>query len=578
MQIRLALLCVATLLFAACGDDESPPAAELSGEFQAGKVSGLRYVTPTRSGITDATGVFKYLPGESVTFSVGAIQLGHAPGASQITPFTLAGMTPPTTEPALRRELSRASRTTSNFVRAVNQMRLLLALDVDHNPANGIDLRGRDAALANATVDFDATIPQFAERLEKLAPDLTHNMPSWLPIVHLYRALGIAVPAHAPTNHDYDYSGIYTPETLFTYYPDGSLKSRGSSDSFLSFVSSNSYGYDALGRTTFSRTEQNSFSGRIIGEERRNYDSHGNLAMRTYEFDQGADGTIDARQVTDFETDAFANILGEVTQYDASHDGTIDRLETFAAQFDTRLNPDFSTRQTDANMDGVIDSRVTIDSAFDAANRPISNRYEIDDPADGVVDARYSTSATYAGNGRDVTEVYEDDWNADGIAETRATYEWVHDSGGRLRTLTIDAEDNQDGNETIDSRILEVITFDRDGRVLSDVVSEDDEADGDIDYVSTRTNTYDSYGNILETNSEFDYAGDQVDSRYVTRNEYGAGAELLGFVNTYHYAGAAESTDITSMRTTNVLLDDGVLMLAQSYLEFSFLTGAVAAF
>ena len=50
MQFRAVLLCVGTLLFAGCGDDENPSAAELSGEFQAGGVSGLHYVTPTRSG------------------------------------------------------------------------------------------------------------------------------------------------------------------------------------------------------------------------------------------------------------------------------------------------------------------------------------------------------------------------------------------------------------------------------------------------------------------------------------------------------------------------------------------------
>ncbi len=99
MQVRAVLLCVGTLLFAACGDDENSPAAELSGEFQAGGVSGLHYVTPTRSGTTDANGTFKYLAGEPVTFSVGAIQLGQAPGASRSTPFTLVGMTPPTTSP-----------------------------------------------------------------------------------------------------------------------------------------------------------------------------------------------------------------------------------------------------------------------------------------------------------------------------------------------------------------------------------------------------------------------------------------------------------------------------------------------
>lgn len=60
------------LLFAGCDDDESPAAVELSGVFQAGGISGLRYVTPTRSGLTDTNGPIKYLAGESVAFSVVA--------------------------------------------------------------------------------------------------------------------------------------------------------------------------------------------------------------------------------------------------------------------------------------------------------------------------------------------------------------------------------------------------------------------------------------------------------------------------------------------------------------------------
>ena len=263
MQIRSGLLCVVTLLFAGCGDDGSPSDTELSGEFQAGRVSGLRYVTPTRSGVTDSNGTFKYLAGESVTFSVGAIALGHAPGAAQITPFTLAGMTPPTTELALRRELDRASRTTSNFVHAVNLMRLSLALDVDHDPANGIDLRGRDAALASATLNLIRPFPNLWTSREARARSHAQHaaLAADRPFVSRARNRGAGARAdelrlrlrlRRVFHPDYH---LHSTTRMARWNPGASF------DGLLSFGSSISYGYDALGRMTYSRNEQDIFSG-----------------------------------------------------------------------------------------------------------------------------------------------------------------------------------------------------------------------------------------------------------------------------------------------------------------------------
>jgi len=567
------------MLFAGCGGDggDSPSAAELSGEFQAGRVSGLRYVTPTRSGITDANGTFKYLAGESVTFSVGAIQLGHVPGAPQITPFTLAGMTPPTTEPALRRELDRASRTTSNFVRAVNLMRLLMALDVDHDPANGLDLRGRDALLASATLNLDQPIVEFAAAVEKLAPDLTHNMPRWLPIVHLYRALGIAVPAHAPASQDSSYGGGTTQVTTYSYNPDGSLESQRSSYGAGEYRASIAYRYDALGRTTSRRTERlYDFWGSFADEEVTNYDVLGNLSSRTHDSDQGADGVIDVRQVSDFETDAFANVLGEVSSFDSGLDGTIDRVDRFSAEFDSRLNPDNSTWWSDSNMDGVTDQRTTWDVEFDASNRPLAELYEVDEDADGTIDSRDTNTFTLAANGRDISELRVSDLDADGIAEMRTRSDWVFDSGGVLRTLTVDGEYNFDEDENTSSTYHEVWTFDRDRRVLDVVTSEDWDGDG-VDVVSRRVNSYDDHGNVLEAVNESDSEGDsQWDYRSVTAYEYGLGAELLGSTTTIQFSVDEPPISSGSTSITGNTLENGVLMLAQSYLEFRFNTGVVA--
>lgn len=51
----------------------------------AGPVAGLRYETPTCSGVTDSAGTFEYRDGEVVAFSVGDVLLGAARGAERLT-------------------------------------------------------------------------------------------------------------------------------------------------------------------------------------------------------------------------------------------------------------------------------------------------------------------------------------------------------------------------------------------------------------------------------------------------------------------------------------------------------------
>ena len=50
----------------------------------AGPIRGLRYETPTRSGVTNDRGEFDYAPGECVTFLVGGLVLGAADGAPRL--------------------------------------------------------------------------------------------------------------------------------------------------------------------------------------------------------------------------------------------------------------------------------------------------------------------------------------------------------------------------------------------------------------------------------------------------------------------------------------------------------------
>jgi len=582
MNWRLGMALGATLLIAGCGHDdgESNEQAELSGVLQAGNVSGVHYRTPTREGVTDASGTFKYLAGETVAFSIGGIQLGSAPGSTAITPFTLAGMTPPTTEPALRRELDRASRTRSPFVRAINMQRLLLALDADNNPANGLDLRGREATLESATLDFDQTIPQFMEKLDKLAPDLTHNMPRWLPVVHLYRSLGISVPVHVPVQYAYDDGFGYTWQTVISYYSDGSLESHGSHNDLGGNTYISSYLYDALGRTTVRRDVSQWFTATTsASEERTSHDARGTLISNIRERDEGGDGTIDHRGSTTYETDAFANVLRQVSRQDSFNDGTIDWVDEYRTTYDARLNLVASVSETDGNADGILESRTTYSVSYDSLNRPISALSEWDSLADGTVNSRDTTTLIYNASGRGAVEIYERDEDADGDQDLRLTYRWTYDVSGAVDTLDILQEYNINGSQAANQHLSTAITFDRDAHTLTETQSEDWDGYPGYEIISRRVNTYDGFGNLLRVVTDSDAGGDGVvDERYTTENEYGAGSELLRSQSTYEPVGSGPPRITSSMQATNIPLADGVLALSQQYFTFAFLTWPVAMF
>lgn len=116
---------VTTLVFsmAGCGGGGGggTPSATATGKFIDAPIEGLKYVSGGHSGFTDPNGVFTYEVGQPVTFSVGGVIIGQAPGASVITPKELVnaatgGINADATTPAviqIVRFLLTASSTTS---------------------------------------------------------------------------------------------------------------------------------------------------------------------------------------------------------------------------------------------------------------------------------------------------------------------------------------------------------------------------------------------------------------------------------------------------------------------------------
>lgn len=140
---------ISVLVLAGCGDGDGPeripgtPQPKLVGLLIDAAVEGVEYQTSFGDmGITNAAGEFQYVAGEQVTFRIGDIELGTAPGAPIITPVELTNSVDPTS-PA-----------------ATNMAVFIQSLDADSDPSNGILIT--EAVRSNAAgMSLDFSSPDF---------------------------------------------------------------------------------------------------------------------------------------------------------------------------------------------------------------------------------------------------------------------------------------------------------------------------------------------------------------------------------------------------------------------------------
>ncbi|MGI9135135.1 MAG: PKD domain-containing protein, partial [Rhodoferax sp.] len=104
----------------------------------------MAYSTATQKGVTNAKGEFQYLPGESVRFSIGSVELPAVTANATITPLELA------------------QTTDINNQVVSNILVLLQSLDEDGNPDNGISIPAGAAAKAITAINFDVAPAVFA--------------------------------------------------------------------------------------------------------------------------------------------------------------------------------------------------------------------------------------------------------------------------------------------------------------------------------------------------------------------------------------------------------------------------------
>jgi hypothetical protein len=145
VYVVLGLVTFALLISGCGGGGGGSSAAALDGTFVDSAVEGLEYITDTQSGITDMDGTFSYVDGEMVTFYLGDVIIGEAPGQPVMTPVDLVEGATDETHPTV-----------------INMIRFLQTLDADMDSANGITITEEMADLMlNRMIDFDMDPGEF---------------------------------------------------------------------------------------------------------------------------------------------------------------------------------------------------------------------------------------------------------------------------------------------------------------------------------------------------------------------------------------------------------------------------------
>lgn len=143
LKTLTAAMSVALVTSYGCYTQQAP--APSTGTLVDSEVVGINFSTATQSGTTNINGEFTYRPGETITFSVGGIDLPPVLAEQLITPLQLAAS-----------ELV-------NDETSMNIARFLQSIDEDGNPENGIQISAEThAAAANLSLDFEQSAVDFA--------------------------------------------------------------------------------------------------------------------------------------------------------------------------------------------------------------------------------------------------------------------------------------------------------------------------------------------------------------------------------------------------------------------------------
>ena len=340
-MLKKTVLLLSVMVLAACGGDSGTSSNSASvGTFaDAGLVSGLQYRTATQSGVTDSSGTFLYIPGETVTFSIGNIVLGQAAAAPTLNTFALVGMTPPLTSLGVINKTPQARL----FRQVINISVLLQTLDTDANPTNGIAIPSQSIQLAaDTTLNFNQEIQQFfssfalrqyieRSRTAGLWGGSRAIVLSGYAANRLYAGLGLSPSLFATSKYEsFSESGSSSRSSTYTYDANGNqIESK-------SFGSNNvlQYLYTQIYDTNGNQIEAKYFndSNVLEGRDTFSYDANGNqIEIKSFD----GNGNLQSRSTFTYDVNGsrieskYFDIADELTgSYTNNYDTNGNNIES----------------------------------------------------------------------------------------------------------------------------------------------------------------------------------------------------------------------------------------------------------
>lgn len=461
---------------------EPEPEPTLTGIIVNGVVGGLRFETPTQSGLTNDSGEFVYLEGETVTFSIGDIALGSTLATAEVSPFDLVQSAPPVTESEMRAELN--NNAVNGFDIIANISLFLVSLDNDKNPDNGLDLTGWDETLAGASLDFNENLYSFYDKTFKYFA-IDHNANKHVkfsaPLIHLYENLGITIEANLP-------------ETIKT-----DLKNDGSIDSFIHNI------YTTEGKPSTEFTDRNNDGNKEITS---NYIFEEfeitNTESKETEFDDNSDGTNDRLNTT---TLTFNKATGLLKIREEERDsGTLNSSvtkNTYLYDDERNLREDLFERDFDINDNASSSTKITnIYNDYDELEFQTTERN-----SNGSNVALVSKTYTYISPGKRKLITTANDNNGGVVPDSNRIETYTYDEEGNLEKYLLEHFSDADNN---DYKIVHTYKPHANANPLTYVEDRDNDADGEMDARTSTTYTFNDSRNVLTELQEKDSDGNQI--------------------------------------------------------------------
>ena len=243
-----------------------------TGTFIDSPVMGLSYSSTSHSGITNSAGEFTYTEGETVTFSLGGIELGSSTAQDEVTPLDLLGVD--SLDDAISQGL---------FDQLINILVFLQSLDRDHNPENGIDLGDLDITLADAVLNFDQDQQSFlnAEYKKLVNENAGFYVSADAAKKHFADSLALTYTIALPSKDYLDTNGDSINDIVITYNYDGNgrlfeIFEAPDGDIEMPPTNKTTLQYDGDSRLTLL-TYEDLADEVLLVEREYNYDSMGRL-------------------------------------------------------------------------------------------------------------------------------------------------------------------------------------------------------------------------------------------------------------------------------------------------------------